>query len=67
VRNRRRPRRDRPGNLASYGHEVDFAAHLEIAGRVLAMRNQRRVAVSVHRAVDEVMSCFHQAGFAQRR
>lgn len=55
-------------NLASYGHEVDFAAHLESwQRRVLAdAQTSGGLLVAVApAAVDEVLSCFHRAGFAQ--
>jgi selenide, water dikinase len=55
-------------NLSSYGHEVDFAAHLETwQRRVLAdAQTSGGLLVTVAPdAVNEVMSCFHRAGFAQ--
>ncbi|MEO8332661.1 MAG: selenide, water dikinase SelD [Gallionella sp.] len=55
-------------NLASYGHEVDFAAPLENwQRRVLAdaQTSGGLLAAVVPDAVDEVLSCFHRAGFAQ--
>lgn len=55
-------------NLASYGHEVDFAAHLENwQRRVLAdaQTSGGLLAAVAPDAVDEVLSCFHRAGFAQ--
>ena len=55
-------------NLASYGHEVDFAPHLENwQRRVLADAQTSGgllVAVAPD-AVNEVLSCFQRAGFAQ--
>jgi len=55
-------------NLASYGHEVDFAAHQESWQRRLLADAQTSggllVAVAPD-AVDEVLSCFYRAGFAQ--
>jgi len=55
-------------NLASFGHEVDFAAHLENwQRRVLADAQTSGgllVAVAPD-AVDEVLSVFRKAGFAQ--
>ncbi len=55
-------------NLASYGHEVDFAAHLENwQQRLLAdAQTSGGLLVSVAAdAADEVLAHFHQAGFAQ--
>jgi selenide, water dikinase len=55
-------------NLASYGHEVDFSAHMENwQRRVLAdAQTSGGLLVAVApEAVDEVLSCFHHAGFAQ--
>jgi selenide,water dikinase len=55
-------------NLSSYGHEVDFAAHLETWQRRLLADPQTSggllVAVAAE-AADEVLSCFHRAGFEQ--
>ena len=55
-------------NLASYGHEVDFAAPLETwQRRILAdAQTSGGLLVSVAAAAaEEVLACFHQAGFAQ--
>ena len=55
-------------NLDSYGHEVDFAAHLETwQRRVLAdaQTSGGLLAAVAPDAVDEVLSCFRRAGFAQ--
>ncbi len=55
-------------NLASYGHEVDFAPRLENwQRRVLAdAQTSGGLLVAVeHDGVDEVLSCFQSAGFAQ--
>ncbi|HEU0188402.1 MAG TPA: selenide, water dikinase SelD [Gallionella sp.] len=55
-------------NLASYGHEVDFAAHLEDWQRRLLADSQTSGGLLVAVApdtVDEVMSYFHRAGFAE--
>ena len=55
-------------NLASYGHEVDFAAHLENwQRRVLAdaQTSGGLLAAVEPSAVDEVLSAFKSAGFAQ--
>jgi selenide,water dikinase len=53
-------------NLASYGHEVDFAAHLESwQQRLLAdAQTSGGLLVSVApEAADEVLGCFSRAGF----
>jgi len=55
-------------NLASYGHEIDFAAHLETwQQRILAdAQTSGGLLVSADPdAVREVLSHFHQAGFSQ--
>lgn len=55
-------------NLDSYGHEVDFAARLETwQRRVLAdaQTSGGLLAAVAPDAVDEVLSCFQRAGFAQ--
>ena len=55
-------------NLASYGHEVDFVAQLENwQRRVLAdaQTSGGLLAAVAPDAVDEVLSCFQRAGFAQ--
>jgi selenide,water dikinase len=55
-------------NLASYGHEVDFAARLENwQRRVLAdaQTSGGLLAAVAPDDVDEVLSCFQRAGFAQ--
>jgi selenide,water dikinase len=55
-------------NLASYGHEVDFAAHLETwQRRVLAdaQTSGGLLAAVTPEAVDQVLSAFRDAGFAQ--
>jgi selenide, water dikinase len=55
-------------NLGSYGHEVDFAAHLENwQRRVLAdaQTSGGLLAAVAPDAVDEVLSCFQRAGFTQ--
>jgi selenide,water dikinase len=55
-------------NLASYGHEIDFAAHLEAwQQRILAdAQTSGGLLVSVDSsAAKEVLSLFHQAGFSQ--
>lgn len=55
-------------NLASYGHEIDFAAHLETwQQRLLAdAQTSGGLLVSVDPdAVKEVLSSFYQAGFPQ--
>ncbi len=55
-------------NLASYGHEIDFAAHLETwQQRLLAdAQTSGGLLVSVDPdAVKEVLSYFYQAGFPQ--
>ncbi|TAN84302.1 MAG: selenide, water dikinase SelD [Gallionella sp.] len=55
-------------NLASYGHEVDFATHLESWQRRILADAQTSggllVAVAPD-AADEVLACFHRAGFGQ--
>lgn len=55
-------------NLASYGHEVDFAAHLQPWQQRLLADAQTSggllVAVAAE-AADEVLGCFRQAGFEQ--
>ena len=55
-------------NLASYGHEVDFASHMENWHRRVLANPQTSggllVAVAPS-AVDEVLSAFSKAGFAQ--
>ncbi|MGB8076729.1 MAG: selenide, water dikinase SelD, partial [Gallionella sp.] len=53
-------------NLASYGHEVDFAAHLQNWQRRMLADAQTSggLLVSVApEAVNEVLSCFRRAGF----
>ena len=55
-------------NLASYGHEVDFAAHLETWQRRLLADAQTSggLLVSVApQAADEVLAMFHRGGFEQ--
>ena len=55
-------------NLASYGQEIDFAAHLETwQQRLLAdAQTSGGLLVSIDPgAVKEVLSTFHQAGFSQ--
>ena len=55
-------------NLASYGHEIDFAGYLETwQQRLLAdAQTSGGLLVSVDQAVvKQVLSYFHQAGFAQ--
>lgn len=55
-------------NLASYGHEVDFAAHLETWQRRLLADAQTSggiLAAVAPDAVDEALACFQRAGFAQ--
>ncbi|MDD5299951.1 MAG: selenide, water dikinase SelD [Gallionella sp.] len=55
-------------NLASYGHEVDFAAHLATwQQRLLAdAQTSGGLLVSVApQAADEVLACFRNAGFEQ--
>jgi selenide,water dikinase len=55
-------------NLASYGHEVDFAAHLENwQRRVLAdaQTSGGLLAAVAPGSVDQVLSAFRNAGFAQ--
>jgi selenide,water dikinase len=55
-------------NFASYGHEVDFAAHLENwQRRVLAdaQTSGGLLAAVAPEAVDDVLSAFRNAGFAQ--
>jgi len=55
-------------NLASYGHEVDFAVHLATwQRRILAdAQTSGGLLVSVApEAVEDVLSCFKSAGFAQ--
>lgn len=55
-------------NLASYGHEVDFVAHLENwQRRVLAdaQTSGGLLAAVAPDAVDQVLSVFKNAGFAQ--
>ena len=55
-------------NLASYGHEVDFAAHLENWQRRIladAQTSGGLLAAVAPDAADEVLSCFKRAGFAQ--
>lgn len=55
-------------NLASYGHEVDFAAHLETWQRRLladAQTSGGLLAAVAADAADEVLGCFHRAGFEQ--
>ena len=55
-------------NLASYGNAVDFAPHLETWQRRILADPQTSggllAAVSAD-AVDDVLSCFHRAGFEQ--
>lgn len=53
-------------NLASYGHEVDFAAHLENwQRRVLAdaQTSGGLLVSAAPEAANEVLSCFRRAGF----
>jgi len=55
-------------NLASYGHEVDFAAHLESWQRRLladAQTSGGLLAAVAPDTVDVVLSAFKSAGFAQ--
>ena len=55
-------------NLASYGHEVDFAAHLETWQRRLladAQTSGGLLAAVAPDTVDEALSCFQRAGFGQ--
>ena len=55
-------------NLASYGHEVDFAAHLETWQRRLladAQTSGGLLAAVAPDAADEVLAVFHRAGFEQ--
>jgi len=55
-------------NLDSYGHEVDFAAHLESWQRRLLVDAQTSGGLLVAVAPDGaegVLSCFQRAGFAQ--
>lgn len=55
-------------NLASYGHDVDFATNIEIwQRRVLAdAQTSGGLLVAVApESVDVVLSCFHRAGFLQ--
>jgi len=55
-------------NLASYGHEVDFAAHLENWQRRLLADAQTSGGLLVSVApqeADEVLAIFHRDGFAQ--
>ena len=55
-------------NLDSYGHEVDFAAHLEGWQRRLladAQTSGGLLAAVAADAAEEVLSCFHRAGFEQ--
>ncbi len=55
-------------NLASYGHEVDFAASLEPWQRRLladAQTSGGLLAAVSPESADEVLACFHQAGFSQ--
>jgi len=55
-------------NLASYGHEVDFAMHLENwQRRVLAdaQTSGGLLAAVAPDGVEDVLSCFQRAGFAQ--
>ena len=55
-------------NLASYGHDVDFAGHLESWQRRVLVDAQTSggllVAVAPD-AMNQVLSCFQRAGFAQ--
>jgi selenide,water dikinase len=55
-------------NLDSYGHEVDFAAHLESWQRRLLVDAQTSGGLLVAVApdgVESVLSCFQRAGFVQ--
>jgi len=55
-------------NLESYGHEVDFAAHLKSwQHRLLAdaQTSGGLLAAVAPEVADEVLSCFRRAGFAQ--
>ncbi len=55
-------------NLASYGHEVDFAAHLQTWQRQLladAQTSGGLLAAVAPEAADEVLAMFHRAGFGQ--
>lgn len=55
-------------NLASYGHEIDFAAHLEVWQQRLIADAQTSGGLLVSVAPDavhEVLTHFHQAGFPQ--
>ena len=55
-------------NLSSYGHEIDFASHLEVWQQRLVADAQTSggLLVSVDPSVaEEVLSTFHQAGFLQ--
>jgi len=55
-------------NLASYGHQVDFAAHLETWQQRLLADAQTSGGLLVSVApdtADEVLACFKKAGFAQ--
>jgi selenide,water dikinase len=57
-------------NLGSYGHEIDFSAHLETwQHRLLAdAQTSGGLLASVKPdAVNEVLLCFHQAGFSEAR
>ena len=52
-------------NLASYGHEVDFAAHLENWQRRMladAQTSGGLLAAVAPEAVNEVLSCFQAGG-----
>lgn len=55
-------------NLDSYGHEVDFSARMEGWQRRLladAQTSGGLLAAVAADAVEEVLSCFHRAGFGQ--
>lgn len=55
-------------NLASYGHEVNFAAHLKNWQRRLladAQTSGGLLAAVAPDTVDEVLSCFYRAGFGE--
>lgn len=55
-------------NLASYGHEVDFAAHLEVWQQRLladAQTSGGLLAAVAPEAVDEVLAIFYRSGFGQ--
>lgn len=55
-------------NLESYGHEVNFAAHMEDWQRRLladAQTSGGLLAAVAADAVEEVLSCFQRAGFGQ--